>query len=229
MYEDLKKLIYPIPKGEIDKAGIKSSLYNIVSNCMIEGINEIDIEPYFINIDPQNLSAKYQTETTRVEISNKDIYYETQRQLEDKLYVISNQTSPSYPANLPYFLVAGNIVNFDGTTEEHYSIELISETELNIIDYLNIDEQFSIVASDNKNIVIAREIKKDDIRYNTYDLFKKEYVKEVFFDRNENIYLAKDTYNQDTYSKYLPELDKEKEIITLLCETIVEIYQKLNS
>lgn len=226
MIEELKKLIYPIPKEELDKTNIQKNIYKLIRDNIIEQNYELEVGPFTLNINPRELSAIYQTAITKVEISNKDIYYETERPLEIKYYVISNEVSETYSPSLPYFIVSGNILNIDGTTEEHYSIELVADTELNINDYLNISTDFDIVASDTNNYVIAREIKKDDFRYNTYDLFNKDKVKDVFYDDIKILFIRKDTHQKETYSKYLPELKKEKEIITLLCGTMVEFYKK---
>ncbi len=226
MIEELKKLIYPIPENGLDKKNIEKYLFKLLRESIIAKKYEVKIGPYILNFNPPELKVHYETELTKVELSNVDTYYETSRPLETKYYCISNEDKDTYLPTLPYYFVSGNILNIDGTTEEHYEIELITDNP-NIVmnDYLNIPSNFKIISNKETSIVIYHEIKKNDKRTNPLSFFSTS-VKAVYYDEEKDLFIKKDMYINETYAKYLPELTKEKEIVAFIFNTMKNFYNK---
>ena len=96
MIEDLKKLIYPIPKNEIDKTNIEKNIFKLMRTSILEKNYEIQVGPYILNFNPDELKVFYENEFTKVELSNEDVYYETMRPLETKYYCLSNENKETY-------------------------------------------------------------------------------------------------------------------------------------
>ena len=192
MIEELQKLIYPIPKNPIDKANIEKYLFKIMRTSILEKKYEIEIGPYILNFNPDNLKVFYETEFSKVEMSLQDIYYETSRPIETKYYCLTNEDKDTYSLDIPYYIVEGNIVNINGITEEHFSLELITNNpNLNITDSL----------------------------FTTGDKY-------VYYDEQQALFIKKDTYIDETYQKYLPNLSKEKEIVAFIFNTMKDFYNK---
>lgn len=226
MIEELKKLIYPIPKNEIDKISIEKNLFKLMRASILEKQYEKEVGPYILNFNPQDIKVFYENDFTKIEMSNKDIYYETNRPLETKYYCLSNNLKESYSPNEPYYIVNGNIININGTIEEHYSIELeTNNPNLTITDNLNLPSSFKIITNDENGLTIYREIKPDEKRTNPLNFFNNS-VRSVFYDEKQDLFINKDTYKDETYRKYLPELQKEKEIVTFIYQTMKNFYSK---
>lgn len=226
MIEDLKKLIYPIPKNEIDKTNIEKNIFKLMRTSILEKNYEIQVGPYILNFNPDELKVFYENEFTKVELSNEDVYYETMRPLETKYYCLSNENKETYSLDTPYYIVDSNIVNIAGIFEEHYSLELVSDNpNINIMDNLNIPSSFSLVTNDENGITLAHEIKKEDQRFNSLSFFNNN-VKAVYYNEEKALFVNKDTYKNEKYQKYLPDLTKEKEIVTFIFNTMKDFYNK---
>lgn len=226
MIEDLKKLIYPIPKNEIDKTNIEKNIFKLMRTSILEKNYEIQVGPYILNFNPDELKVFYENEFTKVELSNEDFYYETMRPLETKYYCLSNENKETYSLDTPYYIVDNNIVNIAGVFEEHYSLELVSENpNINIMDNLNVPSSFDLVTNDENGLTLAHEIQKEDQRFNPLTLFNNN-VKEVYYDEEKALFVNKDTYKNEKYQKYLPDLTKEKEIVTFIFNTMKDFYNK---
>lgn len=226
MIEELQKLIYPIPKNPIDKANIEKYLFKIMRTSILEKKYEIEIGPYILNFNPDNLKVFYETEFSKVEMSLQDIYYETSRPIETKYYCLTNEDKDTYSLDIPYYIVEGNIVNINGITEEHFSLELITNNpNLNITDSLNIPENFNIITNKDNELTIAHSIEPNSKRTNPLSLFTTG-TKSVYYDEQQDLFIKKDTYIDETYQKYLPNLSKEKEIVAFIYNTMKDFYNK---
>ena len=225
MIEELKKLIYPVPE-KIDKINIEKNLFKIIRSNIMENNYEISVGPYILNINPEELKVFYETELSKIKLSLVDIYYETMRPLETKYYVITNDQKDTYSLDNPYYIVDNNIVNINGTLEEHYSFELVTNNpNLNIMDYLNIPNNYSIITNDEDGLTICREITPNETKTNP-QIFFNNLVKSVYYDEEKDLFINKDNYKEETYQKYLPNLTKEKEIVTFIFNTMKDFYLK---
>ena len=129
MLEDIKlelhQLLYSDTK--VDELLLKKQLYLLLKECIKEREYEIQIGSYEFNITPQNLSVKYITDNTTVEVSNDDVYYESTRDTETRFFCISQVHKSEFLMDTPLIRVTGTVSNIDGICEEHYLFELYTD------------------------------------------------------------------------------------------------------
>lgn len=219
----------------IDKISLQKNLFELLRECIKNRIYTVEIGSYQININPEELSVKYETDDTVIEISNEDVYYETTRELESRYFVISNTIQDEYPIDTKSVNVTGIVTNIDGDCEVHYELELLTNDEDHIRKYITLSN-FNISGSqysseevtDEYSVIIKKGINKTDKRIDAIDFFLPNNAIPVIYDLKENKYI-RDTnerkiYNPSDYSIFLPTLEEKKNIVNYIYSSIVEFY-----
>ncbi len=229
---ELKKYLYPNDeiKYDIDKVEVKKALYKLLRQCLKERKYIIPIESYIIDVTPKNLSVKYETEHTMVEVSNEDVYYETIRDIETRFFCITQIKRDEFQIDNAVIRTTGIVTNISGTCEEHFSFELYSPLEDNIKNYLNIPSNVEIVEQptpDDYLATVKKQININDPRTDVIDYLNKNKVVPVYYDETVEKYKAqvdRRAYTPNNYSLLLPRVEEIKSIVSFLYSTMVEFY-----
>lgn len=230
--KNLQRDLYPNDMGAniINKVDIQKNVYELLKQCLIEEKTQIEIGSYNINIDPKELAVTYDTGLTKIEVSNYDVSFETERTTEKKYYVVSEYNKSFYDINSKHLMVEGRVLNYNGTCEELYRIELYSSNPKdNIKNYINLIEGFTYIEGDctNNVAVICRRVLRDERKFNVSRLFNSDKVKAVILHDNQFIKSLESNYtiNED-YSNLMPALNRQKEILSFIYSTIVDFYNE---
>lgn len=219
-------------KDNIDELTLKKNIFRLIRAGLKEKIYEIFIGNYELNIAPKNLSVKYDSEQTIVEVSNDDVYYETTRDLETRFFCISQVKRSEYLMDTPLIRVTGTVTNMDGVCEEHYMFELYTDEEDEISNYISLpsDTKVSEINLDRtRSMMVYRKININDPRTDVIDFFTPDKVVPVYLDTIVEKYKAqpdRKEYNPNNYTNLLPSLTDKKRIIRFIYGTIVEYYSE---
>ncbi len=217
----------------IDKKKLSKLLNTLLRELLKTKEYEFSVGAYKINVAPQKLSVKYETDQTVVEVSNEDIYFETIRDTETRFFCINQMIKSEYIIDNPVIKVTGTVTNIDGICAEHYLFELYTDEEDSIKNYLNLPSNatFSEINIDNDyTAMISRKISTRDKRTDVISFFENNKVVPVFFDSLIGKYKTqplKRNYNPSDYRILLPNLDKKKRIVSYIYGTIVEFYSNV--
>ena len=228
----LQRELYPNDMGVnvINKSNIQKNVYELLKQCILEEETEIDIGSYTINIDPKELAVTYDTGITKLEVSNYDVSFETERTTEKKYYVISDENKLFYDIDSKYITAEGRVLNYNGTCEELYRIELFSDDPKDKIkDYIGLVDGFEYIENDCTPTVatICRRVLIDERKFNVSRLFNSDKVKVVILHDNKFIKSLEANYtiNED-YSLLMPNLNRQKEILSFIYSIIVDFYNE---
>ena len=231
---NLKKFLYmDYENSNIEKTSLKKALYELLRECLKVREYIINIGPYKININPQNLAVYYETETTTIEASNKDIYYETIRDLEIRYFVISPVRKDDFLLDTPIIVDKGFVMNINGRCEEQYYLDLESNDNDNIRNYVDIPKNVEILNGgiESKNeIAIKRVINLKSARTDVIDYLAKDKVIPVFLDTTVNKYITepqRKEYIPNDYTMYLPKLEDKKSLVSFLYSSMVDLYEEV--
>lgn len=229
---ELKKYLYPSDKikYDIDKNQVKKALYQLLRECLKNRQYIVEVGSYIIDITPQNLSVKYESEHTNVEVSNKDIYYETIRDIETRFFCISQLKKDEFLMDNPVIRTTGIVMNINGRFEEHFCFELYSPAEDNIKNYLSLPNNVEIVEQplpDDYLATVKKRININDPRTDVIDYLNKDKVIPVFLDTTVEKYkaqVARRSYTPNNYSLLLPKVEEIKSIVSFLYSAMVDYY-----
>jgi hypothetical protein len=228
---ELKKFLYHSPEEkEIDKIGLKKALFLLLRECLKERYYVIEIGSYKIDVTPKNLSVKYNSNQTVVEVSNIDVYYETIRDIETRFFCISQIKRDEFTMDTPVIRTTGIVTNIDGTCEEHFNFELYSPTEDNIKNYLSLPKNVELIEPllpDDYQASVRKYIKITDPRTDVIDYLNKEKVVPVFLDTTVEKYktqVDRREYTPNNYSLLLPRVEEIKSIISFIYSSMVDYY-----
>ncbi|HAB66736.1 MAG TPA: hypothetical protein DCE23_05160, partial [Firmicutes bacterium] len=173
---ELKKYIYynKIENSDFDKVNIQKNLYKLLRECIKNEVYEVEIGSYKLNIKLDELSVKYETENTLVEVSKEDVHVENISETNIEYFVISPVESEEYNITIPAIMVEGVISTYDNTYEEIYEITISEDIEDNIRNYINLNNRFEYASNefDNKySVIIKRNINRETKYINIYDIF----------------------------------------------------------
>lgn len=223
----LQELFKLNTKEELDKTTIQKNIYLLLRECMNENIHQINIGDFYLELNPENLNITYENTLNRVELSNQDIYYETICPLNTSYFVISSKQDKYLDTN-PYIEVNRTVLNMNGDKEVHIELTLYSNKEDKITNYLELPSNYSINIyneNDPLNIIVVKPILIDEPITKISDIFKKDLVRYTIYDSKNNEFIdTNEDYQNDTYNKYLPSLNRQKEIVSLLYNTITNFY-----
>lgn len=233
---NLKKNLYQNNSelDNIDKISLQKSLFELVRECIKEREYEIEVGSYTIDVTPADLSVRYETEESVVEISNADVYYETTREVESRFFVVTNEPYEEYPSNSKVISVTGIVTNIDGDIEEHYEFELLNNQNDDIRNYLTLSN-FNVsgavysgeeVASPN-SVIIKKAINKLDTRTDVIDFFIPNKVVPVTYTIENDKYIReanRRVFNPSDYSLLVPTLEEKKKLVNFIYSSIVEYY-----
>ena len=211
---ELQKYLYPDNNQEIDNISLKRTLYNVLRECLKANRYEIEVGDYTINVNPKNLLVTYESNHTMVEVSNEDVYYETVRDIETRLFCISSLKKDEFLSDNPVIATTGVVSNIDDS----------------IHNYLNLPSDVKLVKQPNENdynATVKRRITPDQERTDIIDLLDKNKVVPVFYDSVIDKYKTQTdrrTYTPNNYVALLPSLDNLKSTITFLYSSMVEFY-----
>lgn len=224
---ELHELLY---KDEIDELALKKNIYLLLRECIKEKMYEINIGSYELNIQPKTLSVKYNTEQTIVEVSNEDVYFESTRDTETRFFCISEKQKDEYPMDIPLIRVTGSISNITDICEEHYLIELYTDKEDNIKNYLKLPSNIEISnlnIDSTKAIMVHRRIKRSDNRTDVIDFFDIEKIRPVYLDTILEKYIQlpnRKEFIPKDYTQLIPTLEDKKKIVRFIYGSIVDFY-----
>ncbi len=226
--ENLKKILYNNEFNDQDRLIIQKNLFELLRECIKSQVYEVEVGSYILNINPNTLSVKYETPETIIELSNEDIYFETERELEVKFYTLKDVSLND--RSYPIIKVSGLINNVDGDIIESYQIELFTKNEDNIKNYLsdNLGE-FTFTSLDIEtpySVILSRTIKNNSLRINPINFFKKDSVIPIIYDYTNKRYInaSNDDKISRDYIPYLPVLQDKKEIVNYLYGLIIDFY-----
>lgn len=232
--ENLKNCLYQnsYERSELDKVSIKKNLFELLRECIKERQYNVEVGSFILDINPSNLSVKYETDETTVELSNEDVYYETTRELEVRYFALEDKEV--YSIEEPTIEVTGLVTNIEGLVEESYQIELFTYNENdNIKNYINNIDSFGFKYTDIEienqfSVIITRSIKVEQPRLDVIDLFKPGKVIPIKYNHHNNNYekepALRRNYLPNNYSLYLPSLSDKKDVVTYIYSSIIEFY-----
>lgn len=230
---ELKKYLYPNSEHkEIDKIGLKKALFLLIRECIKEQYYVVEIGSYRIDVTPKNLSVKYDSKHTIVEVSNLDVYYETTRDIETRFFAISQVKKDEFLIDIPLIRTTGMVTNIDGLCEEHLCFELYTDEADNINNYLNLPNNVEVIGQTLPNdyqLTLKRKITIDEPRTDIIDYLDQERVVPVYLDTVVEKYktqVSRRVYNPNNYSLLLPKIEEQKSIVTFIYSSMVEFYQE---
>lgn len=227
---ELKQYLYPngTETNEVDKVNLQKALFKLLRECLKEGKYEVDIGSYTINVNPQNLSVCYENAQTTVEVSNNDVFYETIRDIPVRFFVISNTKQEEYPSDTPIIRTLGIVTNIDGIMEETYDIELYTNDEDNVRNYIDLKDGFNVSPSreeDSYAISVKRRIRPNDYFTKIETILTEDKIVPVTLDINTGKYILQSEYQNDlNYHMLLPNLEDKKNVVGFLYSSMVEFY-----
>ena len=232
--EELHRLLYleNTVNNTLDEISLKKQLYLLIRECLKEQEYNIEIGSYKLNVTPKDLSVKYESDQTTIEMSNQDIYYESIRDTETRFFCISQMKKSEFIMDTPIIRVTGTILNIDGICEEHYLFELYTDEEDSIKNYIKLPEDANIRdinLNPDKAMMVTRRINRNDIRTDVIDFFVPDKVIPVFLDTIIEKYKAlpdRKEYDPVDYRDLLPSLDSKKKLINFIYSSIVEFYSE---
>lgn len=230
---NLKKCLYKdnSENNEIDKLNTQKNLFELLRECIKEKEYIAEVGSYTLNVNPTNLSVKYETDETIIEISNEDVYYETTRELELRYFALNDQLE--YSNDIPVIEVTGLVTNIDGMMEESYQIQLLTDNDDNIKNYLNLSKVNEFRYTDQEletpfSVILSRSIRKDAPRLDVLDLFKEYKVVPIKYDYINDKFIKEDParriFTPNDYSVYLPTLEDKKALVSFIYNCIIEFY-----
>ncbi len=230
----LKKILYPNNEEaeKIDKTELKKAVYETLKEVIKLRFYQFNIGCYYFDITPQNLSVIYETPDTRIEVSNFDVHYETTRQTEKRYFVISKEQKDTYPENTQNIEVVGNIIQYDDLiTTEQYVFTLNSNVpEDNIRKYLRVPNGCELYDDETyenpRSIVIGHDINRNDQRTDVKVFFNSEDIRSVYYDYPKHIFKTKAVKLNEDYKKYIPTLNRKKEIVSTIYSNIIDFYNE---
>ena len=230
---ELKKFLYHSPEEkEIDKIGLKKALFLLLRECLKERYYVIEIGSYKIDVTPKNLSVKYNSNQTIVEVSNIDVYYETIRDIETRFFAISQIKRDEFLIDVPLIRTTGMVTNINGLCEEHFCFELYTDEPDNINNYVYLPPNVEVIGQvlpNNYELTIKRRININEPRTDVIDYLDKERIVPVYLDTVVEKYktqVSRRAYNPNNYSLLLPSIEDKKSILTFIYSSMVEFYQE---
>lgn len=230
---NLKNCLYNASQeiNTFDRVAMQKYLFELLRECIKEREYTIEVGAYVFNVEPSHLSVKYETDETIVEISNEDVYFETTRELEVRYFALEDKET--YSIDVPVIEVTGMITNVNGVMEESYELELLTEKEEDIKNYLDTLSGGFVYSdpsvSSSYNVIISRQIKRDTPRFDVYDLFKLKSVVPVMYDYVNDCYKKEELrhiFHPNNYSNYLPSLNDKKDLVSFLYSSIIAFYSE---
>ncbi len=235
MLEDIKLELHKIlySDNNVDEVTLKKNLYLLLKECIKEKEYEVKIGSYEMNITPKDLSVKYKSDQTIVEVSNEDVYFESTRDTETRFFCISQMRKSEFLMDTPLIRVTGSVTNIADVCEEHYLFELYTDDENDSIkNYIKLPsnaEVSDLSLDPDQAMMIHRKINREDKRTDVVDFFLMGKVIPVFLDTIIEKYKAlpdRKEYEPDDYSQLLPTLDEKKKVVRFMYGAIVDFYKE---
>ncbi|MBQ4030633.1 MAG: hypothetical protein II625_02650 [Bacilli bacterium] len=228
-----RELLYPNNEEaeELNEVQVKKVIYEGLREILKLKEYQFTVGSYKFDITPRNLSVKYETPDTIIEVSNKDVHFETTRQTPIRYFVISDEPKFEYPDNQPVIQVSSEILQYDNFyNSETFTLELMSNDGNFIKKYLKVPAGWEVTEDtmlyNPKEIAIYHEVNKTDKRVDAGILFDSKEVRPAFYDLPKRRYIPTKFEADETYEKYLPNLDKKKKIVSTIYSTIIEFYNE---
>lgn len=236
---ELYKLLYNNDEEiiEIDKSSVQKKIFELIRECIKEKEFDIEIGSYILNVLPESLSVKYETEDNIIEISNKDVYYETTRETESRMFLLTTDIADEYQPTIPAIEVTGVVTNIDGDCEELYQFGLFTNTPDDVKKYITLtpnDENTNPVTYSGTetetpySVVIKRRVNPNLSLTDVKNFINTNNIVEVLYDYTNQKYIrVKENIRViNSYKELLPSLDDKKNFISFLYNTIVNYYRE---
>ncbi len=228
--KDLETLLNSDNKKDITENEIKIVLYNLLRECLVRRQYGLQIGHYSIDLTPQNLGVIYEDDETYLEVSNDDLYQESERFTEARYFVIdNNKDRQEFDASITKAILSeGTVLNNNGEYQETYHLELITQFETDeIINYIKPD--CGIVKEESPtSVYITREINRDDHRTDVVDLLAGDNIIPVTYYERENIFIPnKDyykIYNPNNYHELIPDNSDKMRLAKMIYSCVIEYY-----
>ena len=83
MDDKLMNILYPTKEDKYTEEEIKKIVCETVRQHIIKKNYKFNIKDYYIDLHPNNLTVEYKTKDTKIEISTKEILFETTNKKND--------------------------------------------------------------------------------------------------------------------------------------------------
>ncbi len=228
--KDLENILLTDTKKEITDNELKLVLYNLLRECLIRRKYVFQVGAYKIDLTPQKLGVIYETDSTYIEVSNEDLYQQTERDTEARFFVVDkNRNKEDFDATITKAIrTEGVVLNTNGVFEEIYHLELFSQFETDdIMNYISVDPNYVEVESPT-SIYIKRKINRDDPRTDTIDFLAGEIIIPVTYYERENKYVPnkelRKTYEPNNYSLLIPDNSSIVRIAKMIYACMIDFY-----
>ena len=213
--------------NNVNETQLKKEIYSILREGIKNHQYEISIDNYLLNIDPNDISIKYEIPSTLIEIDSDSVYYELERDLDIEYFCVSDKKD-NYPLSTPTIQVSGHILNINGNNRVDYVLDFLNSNDQRISNYIIRNQNTEVVT--DESAVISFDVKDTTpiIDFTNYlDLTK---LVPVYLQYKENTYINRELNNIDeTYSKYIPDVSKKIVIMKKICNYIIEFYNEYAS
>jgi len=225
MDDKLRSILYPTKEDNYSEAEIKKIVCDTVRKHIIKNDYKIIIDNYYIDLRPNSLSVEYKTKDSIIEISNKEIIFETVRNIPKMSFVISKEAKEEYRKDRNHLEVEGIVVQKGNECIERYDFRLFSTKDDDIKRYLQLGDGFEYIEQEGKNlnrVAISRKINKESKYPKILSFFNTNSIRPVVF--KDNSYYAASIEPKKNYDDLLPSLEHEKDMIRIIYSTIIEYY-----
>ena len=225
MDDKLKRVLYPTNEDKYTEADIKEIICETVRQHIIKKNYKFNIDNYSIDLNPNSLSASYTSPDTKIEISNKEVVFETTRKTPKMYFVISKEAKEEYSKERNHIEIDGTITQKGNECKEEYTFTLFSTKDDNIKRYIQIGDGFNLVNNNNiglDKMTIERKITKNSKYPNFISFFNTNSIRPVIF--KDDSYYATTIKPKENYGDLLPDLEHEKDSIRIIYSTIIEYY-----
>ncbi len=217
-------------KKEITENELKIVLYNLLRECLVRRQYELQIGNYTINLTPQQLGVVYEDDYSYMEVSNDDIYEETERFTEVRLFVIDkNKDKEEYDASISKVIrVEGTVLNTNGECQETYNLQLLSPFETDeIINYIKPDAG-TIKQESPTSLYITRPVTREKPRTDVVDFLAGDNIIPVTYYEGQNIYIPNrdyyKIYEPNNYTELIPDNSRRLKVAKMIYSSVVEYY-----
>ena len=230
--KSFRELLYPNNEEaeELNDVQVKKVIYEGLREFLKRKEYQFTVGSYYFDVTPKNLSVIYETPDTRIEVSNKDVHFETTRQLPIRYYAISPEAKEEYPDDQAVIQVSGEILQYDNYyNSETYTFVIMGNTNDEVKKYIQVPEGCEMTEDDFEfnptEVAIYREINRNS-KVTDVSIFFNTDLKPVEYDYLNKKYIPKTFDFGDNYNMYLPVLDKKKKMISTIYSTIVDFYNE---
>ena len=230
MIEELNKSLVTLNNtlkdlNNIDETQLKKQVYEILRNGLKAQQYELSIDNYYLNINPKDIRVRYEIPSTLIEIDSESTYFEIERDLDLKYFIVSNTKEEYYTLVNPIIQVAGHVLNIDSVIKVDYILKLINnKNNERISNFIKHNNNIQIINDNSALISFYINETTPVIDFKDYLDYSK--VIPVYLEYKQNRYTTNipDLKEIKQYSKILPDISNKIIIMRKICNYIVNFY-----